>query len=217
MKDNPSLAVANNPAAINAIETFYDGCRFRSRSEARWSVFFNEVGIPWEYEVEGFKLPSGLYLPDFWLPTIGPHGTWFEVKGAPLDWNEHAFQLLQELCEGVNVDWALAYGPIPYETDNGGADDAQCAGRRLTTVNGDQPYNFCVCPWCGKVGLEFDARGARVCGWKTHFDDYEDALAVVKKAGHWRADDKCYTGDDPLILSAYRAARSARFEHGECG
>jgi len=30
---------------IKAIETEYDGHRFRSRLEARWAVFFNAVGL----------------------------------------------------------------------------------------------------------------------------------------------------------------------------
>lgn len=41
---------------IKAIETVYGGYRFRSRLEARWAVFFNTLGIPFEYEKEGFDL-----------------------------------------------------------------------------------------------------------------------------------------------------------------
>ena len=59
--------------AIQAIETIYDGYRFRSRLEARWAVFFNAAGIPYVYEPEGYKLPDGtFYLPDFYLP-------WFKM------------------------------------------------------------------------------------------------------------------------------------------
>ena len=53
---------------IKAIETRYKGYRFRSRLEARWAVFFDALCIEWEYEREGFVLPYGPYLPDFWLP-----------------------------------------------------------------------------------------------------------------------------------------------------
>ncbi len=64
---------------LKPIETRYAGCRFRSRLEARWAVFFDRAGIQWEYEPEGFELPSGArYLPDFWLPESR---AWFEVKG----------------------------------------------------------------------------------------------------------------------------------------
>lgn len=52
---------------IKAIQTEYNGYRFRSRLEARWAVFFDELGIEYEYEPEGFELSSGCYLPDFFL------------------------------------------------------------------------------------------------------------------------------------------------------
>lgn len=53
---------------IKPIETRYSGYRFRSRLEARWAVYFDALGIRWEYEKEGYQLPSGWYLPDFYLP-----------------------------------------------------------------------------------------------------------------------------------------------------
>jgi len=54
---------------IKAIETRYKGYRFRSRLEARWAVFFDALGIRWEYEPEGFDLgEAGWYLPDFYFP-----------------------------------------------------------------------------------------------------------------------------------------------------
>lgn len=53
---------------IRAIETRYNGYRFRSRLEARWAVFFDALGVRWEYEAQGFGLSAGAYLPDFWLP-----------------------------------------------------------------------------------------------------------------------------------------------------
>lgn len=64
---------------IKAIETQYAGCRFRSRLEARWAVFFDKVDIEWQYEPQGFETPAGRYLPDFYLPQ---GGAWIEVKGG---------------------------------------------------------------------------------------------------------------------------------------
>jgi hypothetical protein len=66
-----------------AIETRYQGYRFRSRTEARWACFFDRLGLSWDYEPEGFELPGGVrYLPDF---KIG--NAWFEVKppGEPAE------------------------------------------------------------------------------------------------------------------------------------
>jgi hypothetical protein len=54
---------------LKAIDTAYNGNFFRSRLEARWAVFFDALGVPYEYEAEGYDLPEGQrYLPDFWLP-----------------------------------------------------------------------------------------------------------------------------------------------------
>jgi hypothetical protein len=53
---------------IKAIETKYKGYRFRSRLEARWAVFFDNCGAKYLYENEGYQLPHGWYLPDFFLP-----------------------------------------------------------------------------------------------------------------------------------------------------
>lgn len=63
---------------LQAIETIHKGYRFRSRLEARWAVFFDALGIKWEYEKEGYDLDGLWYLPDFWLPELG---YWVEVKG----------------------------------------------------------------------------------------------------------------------------------------
>ena len=56
---------------IKAIETRYNGHRFRSRLEAKWAVAFDALGIKYLYELEGFKMAGGLcYLPDFYLPDM---------------------------------------------------------------------------------------------------------------------------------------------------
>ena len=65
---------------IKAIETAYKGYRFRSRLEARWAVFFDALGIEWQYEPEGYLLSNGVrYLPDFFLPKLNG-GMFVEVK-----------------------------------------------------------------------------------------------------------------------------------------
>lgn len=73
---------------LQAIETVYNGYRFRSRLEARWAVFFDALDMRWEYEKEGYDLGIGWYLPDFWLTKRGRYGweggeavsVWAEVK-----------------------------------------------------------------------------------------------------------------------------------------
>lgn len=63
---------------VKAIDTEYNGYKFRSRLEARWAVFFDAVGCKYEYEVEGYELEDGVkYLPDFYLPE---YDTYVEIK-----------------------------------------------------------------------------------------------------------------------------------------
>jgi hypothetical protein len=56
--------------------TVYKGVCFRSRLEARWAVFFDLLGWPWQYE----PLQLGRYLPDFALLFHRP--VFVEVKPA---------------------------------------------------------------------------------------------------------------------------------------
>ncbi len=75
-------------AQIKPLETVYKGYKFRSRTEARWAVYLDTLGIAFEYEKEGFDLgPHGWYLPDFWLPYVL---MWAEVKGDAFTLAERA-------------------------------------------------------------------------------------------------------------------------------
>jgi hypothetical protein len=69
---------------IKAKRTWYKNEFFRSRLEARWAIFFDELGIKWRYEPEyddvefgGFRI---YYKPDFYL---ADYELWVEVK--PVD------------------------------------------------------------------------------------------------------------------------------------
>ena len=54
------LEVGGISQNTKAKETYYDGYRFRSRLEARWAVFFNNIGLEYEYEMEGFDMKNVL-------------------------------------------------------------------------------------------------------------------------------------------------------------
>jgi len=86
---------------MKPIQTIYKGYKFRSRLEARYAVWFDSLGQPWEYEKEGYELKGGFYLPDFWLPELG---VWLEVKG------EEPTEQERKLCEelGEHTDRAVA-------------------------------------------------------------------------------------------------------------
>jgi hypothetical protein len=183
---------------IAAIETTYKGRRFWSRIEARWAVFFDTLGVKYEYEKEGYRLPSGSYLPDFWLPEIRG-GIWFEVKGAAA--TEREEHLAQELARAHGSDVVIASGDIPESSaEHAERGDGFSIFFVIDGEDGmDDCYNFMICGTCGKRGMEFTTYEGRVChhNWK----EYRTLSA---------------TSEDTLDR-AYTDARSARFEHVERG
>ena len=88
---------------IKPIETVYNGYRFRSRLEARWAVFFDAMGIKYEYEPEGVEFEDGTkYLPDFLLYVWHRSHTdewepiYAEVKGLMGENDLHKIELFSE-------------------------------------------------------------------------------------------------------------------------
>lgn len=94
---------------IKPTPTKYNGHSFRSRLEARWAVYFDCIGIEWWYEMEGYQLPSGWYLPDFWLPQVNMFA---EVKPTYLTKEE--FNKAKELAVGTGFSCILLEG-VPSE------------------------------------------------------------------------------------------------------
>lgn len=93
---------------IKSIETKYNGFRFRSRLEARWAIFFDMVGLKYEYEVEGFEMNGIRYLPDFYIPSLD---RWFEIKAKPL--SEREMKKCEEFCfnkDHENIKFSVLVG-----------------------------------------------------------------------------------------------------------
>jgi hypothetical protein len=139
---------------IKAIETEYRGYRFRSRLEWRWALFFDSVGLRWEYEPEGFEFDGTRYLPDFWLPDF-ENGCYVEVKPTNGDFAK-AIGLID------------AMGPAP-------------SARILLLEGPPDTRGYVLCGWCAEEGDEpylarwqvsFDVRclPARAMYWPSSTD-----------------------------------------------
>lgn len=173
-----------------ALPTVYRGNQFRSRLEARWAIVFDLIGVPWQYEPEGFALPSGNYLPDFWLPTIK---NYFEVKGVEPTERESA--LAFELSKATGHDVMVAWGGLPVNPDEYGWEDHNYNSKwRDIWLNGGQDYDYtwCRCADCGKYGIQFEGRSPRICRHNT-------------------SDKHPRTADDPGLVHAYHVAANYRF------
>lgn len=76
-----------------SIPTVYGTTTFRSRTEAKYAVLFDKLGIEYEYEPEGFELSDGTkYLPDFYIPAWDQ---WLEVKGHMGDYDQHKVDMFE--------------------------------------------------------------------------------------------------------------------------
>lgn len=60
--------------------TLYKGYQFRNDVEARWAIFFDTLGVDWEYEEVGRRVfDCSFYLPDFRLVLPGQEPVYVEI------------------------------------------------------------------------------------------------------------------------------------------
>lgn len=146
---------------IQAIETKYDGHKFRSRLEARWALFFNFVGLKWEYEREAFTVDMGEdygvrgFTPDFWLPDLG---FWFEVKAESGSYEEDVFkELARKSFRFVSQSQAtlcVSFG-APRDGD---------ILRKTPSAEGVDTVTWARCSQCLAWDLGLDEYEDRPCG-----------------------------------------------------
>lgn len=219
---------------IKPIETIYNGYRFRSRLEARWAVFFDEAGINYEYEINGFKdeQTGEMYLPDFYLPDYD----WYVEVKAPRENAGKEIKRASHFVDGKNITVLLLLGNIPkwHEVDlwfhlalyyNPLQKDVNLQWVCVAPASVDQeyPYGGEFNTWLGvetthlppnlyliehNVGLYLTA--------KHEYELYDDVRKNKGDIFTWSEaafDDY----DKDFLHRIYNAARQARFEHGEHG
>lgn len=202
---------------LKAIETVYKGYKFRSRLEARWAVFFDALGITWEYEKEGYDLDGVWYLPDFWLPEWC---CFIEIKGQYPTSEEYQKALklayASENDRGIAKDVFIFWGNIgvpAHNTEGGELWELANSGFRGGAIGVVQSgewedrheRSFCSC---------FVWAECSEC----HRLTIRDSCGTVHRCSDIRC--KACLGakiDSPKLKAAYTAARQARFEHGEKG
>ena len=183
---------------MQAIQTVYKGCRFRSRLEARWAVFLDALSANWSYETEGFDLKGTRYLPDFW---VQDWNAWLEIKGpAPSEEEETKCDLLAK-SSGRNV---LLLSGEPW------AENDKNKYNVTLFVGDDQDHRD------GTAGWEFGE--GRRCSEEIWLVSNEYGAFTLRAVPHERDDKYPLSGSFArTIVAALTSARGARFEHGESG
>jgi hypothetical protein len=200
---------------ISAIETEWKGFRFRSRLEARWAVFFEELGFNWRYEAQGYEGEGVKYLPDFTLAD-GENTFFVEVKGDPDGLIKDRERMIRALDFG---------GILPNFED--------CHVTRKTglIVLGDIPepkwgawfypmithYKGLHKEWVS-FGPNFimELGGNHKC-WLAALCNLSTSQSIEGDPEKWRVESRFVETARGYnsVIDALRKARGARFEHGE--
>jgi len=139
---------------IKSKRTSYNEIVFRSQLEARWAVFFDFLNISYQYEPEwdyvefgGFKIP---YKPDFYLPKFE---LWIEIK--PVGVEKLSDGEIRKIVGWTKdtVDMLVLIGSpsIPKKTNK---HHYLFILTPKNIVKKLSSYWWCVCPKCGKIGIE---------------------------------------------------------------
>lgn len=200
---------------MKAIETTYRGYRFRSRTEARWAIFFNAMGYKWDYEPEGFELAGGvMYLPDFKI--VSPDGwiNWYEVKpsGVTEDEKVSLFRKAikdEELSQSITI---LDGEPARFFEQANSQDGGICPRCGGIKTSFDIPTMDCgkeIAIYCWPCDVHTPCGSGHPVGKGMFMDFYPHKGSVIVDRGDWREFNFL------KIPDACAKARSARFEHGE--
>jgi hypothetical protein len=167
---------------IRSVETLYQGYRFRSRLEARWAVFFDALGLKWEYEPQGYDFGAiGCYLPDFYLPELGG-GTWIEVKPDGADSTHPDEPKWRALAEATGKDLLLAAG-VPDAREYEALSKDSLLGGWLTACFQQKylpPINHDGAPrlyWCPGGDEDCDANEAIEAARSSRFEHGENGIS----------------------------------------
>ncbi len=101
---------------IELLPVTFQSVQFRSRLEARWAVFLEELDIDWQYEAEGFDLGDQQhYLPDFHLDVYRPDGQGGErlVGWYALDVKPKGGLWLDDVAMAHQLTRAASSGTLP--------------------------------------------------------------------------------------------------------
>lgn len=200
---------------IKAIETEYNGQKFKSRLEANMARILNLMGYNWKYEPKSFLLDNGVhYQPDFFVPRLN---LWIETRGYSNNkgnkqiegFKKRLFPNQEEMGKRQNSERNIDYNPDFLIV---GPDEVKfCEDTRRFGLNDAGNAWISRCTGCGSLffyGLSGSYQ-CRNCGeWSgdhhlgkscaIYFDSQESQILVKKqewpKLSEWIKEKK--SGED---------------------
>ena len=187
---------------MKSIETVYKGYKFRSRLEARWAVFFDQIGADWEYEPEGFDCDGVWYLPDFvihngtWKSGYSTKDLYIEIKGCLTDEDIYKIKSFASILEKESEN-NFGCPEVPFFV----------LGRIPEGENLFDFFDF--------IDEHYDWERDLFFNFSFMYDIYR-ALPAKGKDGRFYMSGEDYLEyiDWEATIYAYTKALQARFEHG---
>lgn len=200
--------LSDKSVTIKPIQTRAYGHHFRSRLEARWAVFFDNLGFRWEYEPEGFDIDGEAYLPDFrvWTPQGEP--IWYEIKPAHIT----ADQKFEKFARALDPEFGAARAGLLSGSPRDYLQSHDACPRCGILLTSDSVHEFddeigVSCHECDMEtpsggGHPFERDGATGIGYYPH-----KGWIMTSQIEFQLLADR--------VFEAAEAAMSARFEHGQ--
>lgn len=174
--------------------TRYRGELFRTGLEARWALFYWEMGLRWTYLEKPIAFHSESFEPDFYLrfPNL-----WTIVSRMFPTSEEKVKASSLAQRSGDPVYWFYGEIPDPHPIDT----RWYSASALAFFVDGttDEAYWWCECPSCESAGIAFEGRAGNL------------PCSCLRRRLPGTDYSHCYQG---RIRSAYRVAREAKVKIG---
>lgn len=124
-------------------------------------MFYDSLGIPYDYELEGFDLNGLWYLPDFWLPN---QDCWVEIKAT--EPTEGEYEKAARLAAASEKTVFIFYGAIDRQAEaalSGFESSAVWIDPTSLEYGGcDYGWLWHECQHCGAFGIHYSYHDERM-------------------------------------------------------
>ncbi|MBI5344467.1 MAG: hypothetical protein HZB21_06645 [Deltaproteobacteria bacterium] len=197
--------------SIKPKRTVYNGIRFKSRLEARWAIFFDNLGIEYQYEPEYDEVQAGLavvwYKPDFFIPSLNCS---IEIK--PREPSELSLTKAAGWVD-FHPDIYIFYElrPPSKESESGWLMYWSNKHKKATLSKG---HWWTECLVCRRIAITEGGEHPRECLDKCYTGEALDTIFDWYSMSDREMDDDVYpySSLSPRLLKAYTAARKATFK-----